>query len=458
MKPAQAVRGAQGIEAKIIGTNFTGIVAVNMGDGIVLQDTELVSPTKISVKFSVKADAAPGPRKVTVMTSGGSVQSLTAFSIAENASPHASFNVTPTEAGKNTPFSVDASASSDSDGSVSQYAWDFGDGATAGGVTAKHSYASAGTFTITLTVTDNGSATGTATKQVVVTNNQSPRAHFNFSPRSGNVKTVFTFDGGDSNDPDGRVASWSWNFDDGQTVQGKKVTHIFHAKGTYNVTLTVKDNGGLEGEVSKDIQIAGVPPEAHFTVTPDSGTKSTTFHFDAGDSNDKDGRIVSYIFNFDDGVQVDAKRIDHKFSSNGDYNVKLTVTDNDQNTDSAEKTIHVGDDTGPPPPPPPPGGGCTPTVTESSGCSGYSNAQYFTVSQVLTPGPNPTVFISSENLHLCKGHICEVRRLGVSGYAEFLGDLKDLDCSNKLTLSQIPPVSTHYIPPENGDKALLVCK
>ena len=48
------------------------------------------------------------------------------------------------------------------------YAWDFGDGATANGVTATHEYATAGTYPVRLTVTDDGGATATVQRSVTV--------------------------------------------------------------------------------------------------------------------------------------------------------------------------------------------------------------------------------------------------------------------------------------------------
>ncbi|MGO4595346.1 PKD domain-containing protein [Leifsonia sp. 2TAF2] len=63
---------------------------------------------------------------------------------------------------------VDASASSDPDGTIASYAWTFGDGGTASGVSAGHTYAAAGTYTITLKVTDNVGGTATTTRQVTV--------------------------------------------------------------------------------------------------------------------------------------------------------------------------------------------------------------------------------------------------------------------------------------------------
>ena len=51
--------------------------------------------------------------------------------------------------------SFDGTGSSDPDGTVASYAWDFGDGSTGSGATPTHGYATAGTYTYTLTVTDN---------------------------------------------------------------------------------------------------------------------------------------------------------------------------------------------------------------------------------------------------------------------------------------------------------------
>ncbi|MBO3096483.1 PKD domain-containing protein [Cellulomonas dongxiuzhuiae] len=71
--------------------------------------------------------------------------------VTANAAPVAAF--TPTTALLR--LAVDASASSDPDGSVVAYVWDFGDGAQAAGVAAEHTYSSPGTYTVTLTVRDN---------------------------------------------------------------------------------------------------------------------------------------------------------------------------------------------------------------------------------------------------------------------------------------------------------------
>ena len=82
-----------------------------------------------------------------------------------NQPPTASFTYSCT----NLSCSFDGAASSDPDGSISSYSWNFGDGTTGSGATPSKSYSTGGSFNVTLTVTDNGGATGSQTRAVTVT-------------------------------------------------------------------------------------------------------------------------------------------------------------------------------------------------------------------------------------------------------------------------------------------------
>ena len=86
-----------------------------------------------------------------------------------NQAPSASFSTSPSTGVAPLAVSVDGSASTDADGSVVSWAWNFGNGTTATGATSSTTYTTAGTYTVTLTVTDDDGATNTTTRSVVVT-------------------------------------------------------------------------------------------------------------------------------------------------------------------------------------------------------------------------------------------------------------------------------------------------
>jgi PKD repeat protein len=170
----------------------------------------------------------------------------------------------------------DASASSDPDGSISSYAWNFGDSQTGTGATASHVYSSAGTYTVTLTVTDNSGDTGTHSASVTATAppaNQAPVAAFSSSV----ANLVASFNGSGSTDPDGTIASYAWNFGDSGTGTGASPNHTYAAAGTYQVNLTVTDNQGATGTVSHPVTVSASPPATAYATDSFERTLATGF-------------------------------------------------------------------------------------------------------------------------------------------------------------------------------------
>jgi len=86
-----------------------------------------------------------------------------------NQTPTASFTANPTSGVVPLAVSFNASSSSDPDGSITSYAWDFKDGATGSGQTINHTFSSTGSYSVKLTVTDNEGATDSTTKTITVT-------------------------------------------------------------------------------------------------------------------------------------------------------------------------------------------------------------------------------------------------------------------------------------------------
>ena len=108
------------------------------------------------------------------------------------------------------------------------------------------------------------------------------------------------FDGTESSDPDGTIASYAWDFGDGTTGSGVMVSHTYAAAGTYTVMLTVTDNDGATGSTSNGVSV-GVTTSMHVgdldgEATPRAGGRwtlrvSIAIH-DASDSLVSDATVT----------------------------------------------------------------------------------------------------------------------------------------------------------------------
>lgn len=210
----------------------------------------------------------------------------------------------------------DASASSDTDGTIDAYAWTFGDGGTATGSTPSHTFAPGGPYTVTLTVADDLGASAQDTQSVAV--NAAPTASF--------VSTCSdyscTFDAASSSDPEGPIASYDWDFGDGSTASGVTASHAYVAPGEYTVTLTIADSENVTDMVSHTAT-ANYAPAAAFSAT----CTLLSCAFDAAASTDGDGTIVSYSWDFGDGQTATGIAPSHVYTAGGPYLVQLTVVD-----------------------------------------------------------------------------------------------------------------------------------
>lgn len=240
----------------------------------------------------------------------------------------------------------DGTGSSDSDGTIVAYDWDFGDGSTGTGVSPSHTYASDGTFAVTLMVTDDDGATGTDTTSALIGTvpNEPPVADAN-GPYVGTVGVAVLFDGSGSSDSDGTIAAYDWDFGDGSVGTGVTPSHAYATDGTFNVTLTVTDDGGLadSDSTTATITVAGPIPPVADANGPYVGTVGVPVQFDGSGSSDPNGTIVSYAWDFGDGDSGSGVGPTHTYAAAGLYNVTLTVTDDEGASDTDSTTANISD-------------------------------------------------------------------------------------------------------------------
>jgi PKD repeat protein len=115
-----------------------------------------------------------------------------------NQAPVAQFSYTPASPTVEAPVGFNATGSSDPDGLINSYTWNFGDGTTGSGIGFTHTYNTSGTYTVTLTVTDDDGVTDTYTDLITVNQTQTTQMPFNAAVRwgpinifKGNVEELF---------------------------------------------------------------------------------------------------------------------------------------------------------------------------------------------------------------------------------------------------------------------------
>ena len=202
---------------------------------------------------------------------GGTATTTSTITIEAPADepPVASFTVAVSDLA----IGVDASASSDLEGSIASYAWDFGDGTTGDGVTANHSFAAAGAYQVTLVVTDSQGATASASSTISVTEpvNQAPTAVFTHTV----ADLGLSVDASASTDPDGQLVSWAWDFGDGATASGVTANHGYATSGSYEVTLAVTDDRGAVVTATQTVTVTEAPGPVQPAIVAQDGFNRT---------------------------------------------------------------------------------------------------------------------------------------------------------------------------------------
>ncbi len=261
-------------------------------------------------------------------------------------------------------ISFSSAGSSDTDGSIASYYWDFGDGNTSSQANPNHTYTNAGNYDVTLTVTDNEGATGTdnttaaigdvcngleacsgVVKLQLITDRYASETTWTLKNSAGT--TI------DSNPSLSNSTTYNteWNLDEGEytfTINDTYGDGICCGYGNGSFTITdgcdaVLGSGGDFGSLQQVVFCAGEKTNSVPTAEangPYNGYKDNAINFSSTGSGDTDGTIT-YFWEFGDGGTSTDANPSHTYTTAGVYTATLTVTDNDGATasDNAEVTV-----------------------------------------------------------------------------------------------------------------------
>ncbi len=246
--------------------------------------------------------------------------------------------------------------STDPEGDVLEYSWDFGDGTKSTDASPSHTYAKSGVYQVVLIVSD-GSLTNQYKQNVAVSTgsgddpvaeNNAPKAAFSYNAN----KLVVTFTN-TSIDADEDILSYVWNFGDGKganstsDVQNDSFSYTFSKAGTYKVTLVAND--GIDSNtVTQEVVVSGGECDGCGVVINNAPVAS----FDAvsndlvvtftNTSTDADGDAITSTWDFGNGNEtINDKTFTKTFEKAGTYKVSLTVNDGKDNSKTVSKSITV---------------------------------------------------------------------------------------------------------------------
>jgi len=268
---------------------------------------------------------------LTVTDNMSATGSTNATKTVLNRSPFASFTENATTVLTGEVISFNASSSSDPDGSIASYFWDFGDGTNGTGVVIDHAYADNGIYAVTLTVTDDDGATASANSTKTVSN-RPPVANAN-GPYSGPEGSPIAFDASGSTDVDGTIVlyEWDWN-NDGSYENSTTLPFINHTwtddyAGT--VVLRVTDDDGLTDTDTASVTVENVAPTA-YAGDDEFVNEAVLVSFNGNFTDPGTNDTHTYFWDFGDGTNTTSTLTPtHVYNGTGVYTVTLNVTDDD---------------------------------------------------------------------------------------------------------------------------------
>jgi len=229
-------------------------------------------------------------------------------------------------------FTFDATSSYDPDNQALTYRWDFGDGTISEEAIVTHRYESGGDYNVILSVQDSsGLHCDTAVSSQMVTVNTPPVADFT-GPNTACTSQEVVFDASGSSDNEQSQISYQWDFGDGSSAEGVRVSKAFEKGGQYNVLLSVNDNANTTCSTDTIDKVITINTRPVASAGNDidlclQHNQDYNVSFNGSSSIDKDGDSLTYRWDFGDGSGDNGAKVTHLYQNKGAYVATLFVDD-----------------------------------------------------------------------------------------------------------------------------------
>lgn len=244
---------------------------------------------------------------------GGSSRSTTTATVA-NVAPVISAVTIPSGADEGTSLTFSATATDVGTSDTLAYAWSFGDGSTASGPTATHTYGDNGAYTVTLRVTDGDGGTATHSASTVIAN-VSPVISSFTGDATGTEGDTFAYDVVYTDVGSSDTTTVSWDYGDGVTDGDlDSVSHVYENEGTYTVSVSVCDDDGVCDTATMDVVVSNGAPVIVSLVGDTVGNEGDSYSFTCAAADPGPVDVLSYTWNFGDGSSSTGANATHTYT------------------------------------------------------------------------------------------------------------------------------------------------
>ena len=254
----------------------------------------------------------------------------------QNVAPKVTVSI-PENGEEGIPVPLSLSIKDDGGNDTHIVSWDLGDGNLDTNLTFNHVFIDNGTYNINVNVEDDDGGTDTWTQNINIYN-LPPEVEFNFPDSTKEGQTItFRCDATDKGKND--TFTYLWSFGDGKKDTLKSTQHRFNDNDNYKVMVTVKDNDGGITTKEKFIRVLNVPPTLSSSI-PKKQYEGSKVEILAELKNDPGTDDThTYIFDYGDGKRSNQNF--HIYQDNGDYEIKIILTDDDGGADTNKQIINI---------------------------------------------------------------------------------------------------------------------